>query len=135
MKILDYKGLIEQIARVLRPGGLIEVVESDLRVYDKIGTPMVSSNRRPTSWWETLLERVKEAGRCAGGDVDAAENLEKWISSQGDFEDVGFRDVWCPVTPRDRDPSENQDSLSNRVLAGSMVSIFMPLYASMTSAH
>ncbi|PPR06142.1 hypothetical protein CVT26_005364 [Gymnopilus dilepis] len=115
--IKDYHRLIDQIAHVLRPGGLIDISEFDFYIYDKdhrrieMGTHEV----RPP-WWAQWMTFTRAAIRNIGGDVDAATHIYDWISSNPLFEDAVYREFWLPVVPPPRSPSnEHMESFYRKM--------------------
>ncbi|KAF8203920.1 hypothetical protein BJ912DRAFT_941422 [Pholiota molesta] len=102
--IKDYHLLIDQISRVLRPGGLIDVSEFDFHLYDKHHRRIelqVNESGRP--WFAQWMSYMHAAVKNIGGDTDAATHLYEWISSNPRFEDVVYREFWLPVVPPPRD--------------------------------
>lgn len=108
--IKDYHLLIDQIGRVLRPGGLVHVSEFDYHLYDanhrrieldvnEIGPPWVAR-------WFTHLEH---AIMKSGGDVAAATHLHEWILNNPMFEDVTYTEFWLPAAQR-WDPLKHSES-------------------------
>jgi len=101
--IRDYNLLIDQISRVLRPGGLIIVTELDFHVYDVNHRRIERDiNDLTPPWWSVWLCHLLKAIIKSGGDVSAANNLHEWILNHPMFEDVVYRDVWVPVVPAPR---------------------------------
>ncbi|PFH52328.1 hypothetical protein AMATHDRAFT_57399 [Amanita thiersii Skay4041] len=99
-QIKDYERLIDQISRVLRPGGLIDVMEWDFCTYDANKQPVESSiDRFDPPWWSRWLAFAVAAIRNHGGDVDAPLKLETWIRRHPAFEDVVNADFWLPSSP------------------------------------
>jgi len=97
--IKDYAGLIDQISRVLRPGGMIDLMEFDFHAYDSNYQriePTTSSISGP--WWPQWLAFANLAARNRGGNVDAATHLHKWVSEHPAFENIVYRDYWVPVS-------------------------------------
>lgn len=98
-QIKDYAGLIDHISRVLRPGGMIDVMEFDFHVYDanhrRIETT-TSSISAP--WWPQWLAFANLAARNRGGEVDAATHIHRWISQHPAFENVVYREYWVPAS-------------------------------------
>ncbi|KDR85601.1 hypothetical protein GALMADRAFT_234564 [Galerina marginata CBS 339.88] len=107
--IKDYHLLIDQIAHVLRPGGLIDVSEFDFHIYDKdhrrieLGTHEIGP-----PWWARWMTFMAVAIRNIGGDIDAATHLRDWISSNSLFEDVVYREFWLPVVPPPRMANDSE---------------------------
>ncbi|KAF8220782.1 S-adenosyl-L-methionine-dependent methyltransferase [Tricholoma matsutake] len=98
--IKDYAALIDQVSRVLRPGGMILMVEWDFHGYDgnrnqiQAGTDQLSS-----PWFPRWLAFARVSVRNAGGTVDAASNIKSWVTNHPAFEDVVCQDYWMPVSP------------------------------------
>ncbi|TFK77503.1 S-adenosyl-L-methionine-dependent methyltransferase [Pluteus cervinus] len=98
--IRDYASLIDHISRVLRPGGLIHLLEFDFHMYDanknrvEVGTHQVGP-----PWWSRWLAFAKLAVINSGGSPDAATHLHSWIREHPAFEDVVYQDYWVPTSP------------------------------------
>jgi hypothetical protein len=50
-------------------------------------------------WWSRWLACARVAVRNSGGSVDAASNIQSWITNHSAFEDVVCQDYWIPVSP------------------------------------
>ncbi|KAF8347040.1 S-adenosyl-L-methionine-dependent methyltransferase, partial [Amanita rubescens] len=98
--IKNYERLVDQISHVLRPGGLIDVMEWDFCIYD------VNRNKIPLSlelrppWMARFIAFVQSAVRGRGGDVDGIGQMETLIQNHPSFEEVEHRDVWFPAVLR-----------------------------------
>lgn len=98
--IKDYHRLVDQISRVLRPGGLVNLLEFDFHMYDAnfqridLETSIIAE-----PWWPRWLAFVELSVRNAGGDVEAATHLDSWLRNHGAFEDVVYKDFWIPSCP------------------------------------
>lgn len=104
LQIKDYRLLVDRIARVLRPGGLIELTEFDFRTYDRHGQVVPVSTeeaRLGPPWWARYLAHMRDAVRASGGDTDAANHIQDWVTNCGAFENVAYHDFWSPVIPGD----------------------------------
>jgi hypothetical protein len=100
VQIKDYTSLIDQISRVLRPGGLIETIEFDFHMYDQYHRRIeLSTHTLEPPWWPRWLAFSKLAVQQYGGDVEAATHLHSWIASHPSFKDVVYRDFWIPTAP------------------------------------
>ncbi|KAJ7185297.1 hypothetical protein C8R46DRAFT_376111 [Mycena filopes] len=108
--IQDYVNFIDQVSHVLRPNGLLDMVEFDFYVYDH----MEDGNHRRCEvdtgtvaepWLARWLMYANVAARSAGGQTDAATHLERWITAHPAFERVVYQDFWIPVSPH---PSLNE---------------------------
>jgi len=110
--IRDYNLLIDQISRVLRPSGLIEVSEFDFHAYDANHRRIERDvNELSPPWWGVWLTHLRDAIKKSGGDVDAASHLHEWILNNPMFEDVVYREFWVPVVPERRDTSNDSEEV------------------------
>jgi len=97
--IKDYEGLINHISMVLRPGGLIDLMEFDFHCYDENHQRIeLETSRVAGPWWPRFLAFVGLAARNRGGDVDAATHLHSWVSNHRSFENVVCRDFYIPTS-------------------------------------
>ncbi|KAJ7292900.1 hypothetical protein C8J57DRAFT_1267514 [Mycena rebaudengoi] len=108
--IKDYVNLLDQMAHVLRPAGLLIVMEFDFHVYQHMddGNHLrldLETSKMEEPWLARWMVFVSVAARNAGGHPDAANHLQSWITSHPAFEDVVYQDYWIPVSPH---PSFNQ---------------------------
>ncbi|EAU92279.1 hypothetical protein CC1G_00498 [Coprinopsis cinerea okayama7 len=105
--IKDYQLLIENIARTLRPGGLVELQEYDFHIYDCNRRRFeLSTNELAPPWWPRWMTFFNEAIRKMQGDVDAATHLLKWVRTHPGFEQVRYEERWIPIIPGNLDPLE-----------------------------
>ncbi|KJA28623.1 hypothetical protein HYPSUDRAFT_34078 [Hypholoma sublateritium FD-334 SS-4] len=111
--IKDYHLLIDQISRVLRPGGLIDVSEFDFHMYDKHHRRIESSSIKQFNepWWSQWITYLRSTIRNIGGDTDAATNLHEWIANNPRFEDVVYREFFIPAVPPPRDEHKPNERL------------------------
>jgi len=108
--IKDYNLLIDQIGRVLRPGGLIYVTEFDFRMYDMNHRRIeLDDNELGPPWWARWLSYMVKAITQSGGDVDAASHLHEWILNNPIFEDVVYKEFWLPAVPLRLDTSNDSE--------------------------
>lgn len=98
-QIKDYAGLIDQISRVLRPGGLIVILEWDFHAYDVNHKRIdLGTHQLGPPWWPRWLAFAEIAVRNSGGSVEAAENLRSWVSNHPAFEAAAYQDYWIPAS-------------------------------------
>ncbi|KAG6333269.1 hypothetical protein ID866_5821 [Astraeus odoratus] len=98
--IRDYHSLINQVAHVLRPGGLVEITEFPFYFSDGNKQPvLLPAGAFEPSWTALWMSYANRAIRSRGGDADAALHMHEWIESNPAFEDVVRRDIWMPVSP------------------------------------
>jgi hypothetical protein len=99
-QIKDYHNLIEHISCVLRPGGLVEILENDITVYDLNHQPIpVDTLSLEPPWLARWFAFMRMAVRGRGGDVGAAAHLHQWMCEHGDFEDIVYKEYWVPTSP------------------------------------
>lgn len=109
--IRDYAEMIDQCSHVLRPGGLLEVMEFDFRVYGPDHKPIkpVTTLMQPP-WLPRWMEFLHMAVRQRGGSPSAANSLHTWVRSHPAYEDVVYHEIWIPTSPWAR----GEDSASQR---------------------
>ncbi|KDQ15613.1 hypothetical protein BOTBODRAFT_31504 [Botryobasidium botryosum FD-172 SS1] len=97
--IKDYFGLIDQISRVLRPGGLLLLHETDFRAYDskhEIIEPVEYGHPRH-AFLPHFLAKFRSAAHARRGNLDAAWLTEGWLSEHRAYVDVDTFDSWVPT--------------------------------------
>ncbi|KAK2461500.1 hypothetical protein APHAL10511_005963 [Amanita phalloides] len=98
--IKDYERLIDQISHVLRPGGLIDVMEWDFYIYDANRNRIEASmDQFAPPWLPRFVSLVTSAIRNRGGDIDGPEVMETLIQNHPSFENVVCRSFWVPASP------------------------------------
>ena len=99
-QIKDYEGLIDQISHVVRPGGVIDIMEWDFGIHDvnKQRIPL-SLNQKAPPWLDRFLALVESAVRKRGGDVDAVLRMETFVQNNPNYEQVVHQDFWVPIGP------------------------------------
>jgi hypothetical protein len=98
-KIKDYHHLIDDISRVLRPGGLAIIVEWDFSTWDANKQQVVlGTHELGPPWWSRWLAFAQIAVRNSGGSVEAASNIRRWMSENPAFEDIVQDDIWIPTS-------------------------------------
>jgi len=98
--IRDYRGLINHIAHVLRPGGLIDVTEFPFTFsgFEKTAICPPAGTFEPP-WVPLWMSYANRAVRERGGDADASLHLHEWVSNHPAFENVVYREFWIPLSP------------------------------------
>jgi hypothetical protein len=100
LKIKDYRHLIEQISKVLRPGGLIDLSESDFHCYDQAYRRIeLEADELGPPWLPRWLAFARKAVRTLGGNIDAATYIFDWVKNHSAFESAVYREFWLPVSP------------------------------------
>jgi len=113
--IKDYPGLIDQIAMVLRPGGLVSLTEYNFYIYDGNKQLIHIDDSTTTGpWLPRWMHEARKAIQKQGADVDAAHHLFRWVSEHPDYERVLYRDFWFQLSPWKQGKDE-QSLRDNRV--------------------
>lgn len=99
LQVRDYHLLIDQLARVVRPGGLIDLCEYDFRAYDVHGNVMPVEDSDSPPWWAKWLSHLRGAVDRQGGDIHAAEKLLLWVQGNSAFEGIVYKEHFLPVVP------------------------------------
>ncbi|KAA1471411.1 hypothetical protein DENSPDRAFT_799321 [Dentipellis sp. KUC8613] len=98
--IRDYHALIHQISQTLRPGGLIDLMEFDFRVYDahhNVISPFLDPSEG--SWLSRWMYSLGVAVRQRGGTTDASNVLYAWVMEHPALEEVVYRDFYLQTSP------------------------------------
>ncbi|GJE90274.1 S-adenosyl-L-methionine-dependent methyltransferase [Phanerochaete sordida] len=93
--ITDYRRLIDTMTRMLLPGGVIDIMEAELVIYDAKMRPIPTS-RSALARWLTLVVTVI---RQLGGEPDAAAHLAEWVALHEDYEQVAVHEWWVQTSP------------------------------------
>jgi len=98
--VKSYRNLIDEISLVLRPGGMLELMEIDFSLYDLDHKRIpVDTLRLEGPWFARWFAFFKMAARGRGSDVDAATNMHQWLCDHEAFEDVVYKEFWVPNSP------------------------------------
>lgn len=102
--IKNYEKLVDDISCVLRPAGLMHILEFDFHVYDHMPDGAHRRCDLDTSdiagpWFARWMIFANMAIRKAGGHPDAATHLRRWTAEHPDLGDVVSHDYWIPVSP------------------------------------
>lgn len=94
-QIRNYPRFLHEIARILRPGGLVLLIEPDLNPAPSC----TSSDRVPVSMhgWSTLWETYRTCLRRQGIDITVPQRLSDLLAATGAYENIVVRDGNIPV--------------------------------------
>ncbi|KAH9486365.1 Putative ATP-dependent RNA helicase [Psilocybe cubensis] len=107
--VKDYHLLVDQMCRVLRPHGLLDISEFDFHMYDKDHNRLeLGTHEVAPPWWARWMSFLAASIKNIGGDVDAATHLHEWVLSNPLFEDVVYREFWLPIVPPPYSPNETE---------------------------
>ncbi|KAF8433517.1 S-adenosyl-L-methionine-dependent methyltransferase [Boletus edulis BED1] len=98
--IRDYRGLINHISHVLRPGGLIDLTEFAFSFTGLDKQPLLPpAGTFHPPWTPLFMSYVNRAVKERGGDAEASTHMYEWVSTHPAFEDVVHRPFWIPCSP------------------------------------
>jgi predicted SAM-dependent methyltransferase len=101
--IKDFHGLIDEISRILRPGGLILLREPDLCYYGEDQKETLIAYEDPNhpqhSWFVYMSYITRNLIKARGGDVECAHKLKNWLEEHKAFRDAQGQDIFFPVAP------------------------------------
>jgi hypothetical protein len=99
-QITNYTALVDECSHILRPGGLVILMESEFLIADEHGRPI-----RPTTsvmeapWLPRWMAFVNMAIKHRGGDIEAGASSSDIVAHHPAFEEVCARDVYIGVSP------------------------------------
>ncbi|THU88391.1 S-adenosyl-L-methionine-dependent methyltransferase [Dendrothele bispora CBS 962.96] len=105
--ITDYPKMIREIARLLRPGGLVLLIEPSLHPFSEgaeFPTPSSLSPSSSNSHWSSFWETYRNCLNRQGIDVSVPEKLADFLLASGKFEAIVQRDGNIPVGFWPQDP-------------------------------
>ena len=100
-QFVDYPQFIRECARLLRPGGLIVLIEPDLtpRVADRDRRASTSLSRdpQPVYGWTNFWRTYEACLRRLGVDPTVPAHLSEHLTQTGEFDKVVKQDGKIPV--------------------------------------
>ena len=100
VQIKDYHGLVNHIAQVLKPGGIIDLMEYDFTLHDADRNLIeIDTSTIAAPWWPRWMAFVRQAAMNRGADIGAASKMRRWVEEHGAFYDLTYRQVWIPASP------------------------------------
>jgi hypothetical protein len=92
--------MIDHISQCLRPGGLMELLEFDFRVYNGDFKPFsFPTDTMGPPWFPRWMSSLNMAVRQRGGSPDAANMLYSWTLQHPALEDVVYEEHFVPTAP------------------------------------
>ena len=102
-QIRDYHRLIDQLARVVLPGGLIDLTEYDFQAYNHFGKVIkVDLSVYKAPWWARWLCHLRDAVNERGGDIHASAQMYSWVKANPAYENVVYLEHYLGVVPHPR---------------------------------
>ncbi len=118
-QIRDYKGLIDEMVQTLRPRGLAQLIEFDVRMYHAHRQPILSNRlEEETDAVARWMNFVNVAIEQRGGEPEAANHLHQWLSTHPDLEEVAYREFWFHSCPwrRSNEPNAARDNRTGAMM-------------------
>lgn len=113
--IRDFEDLILQMSRVLRPGGLVIVVEWDFQVYDINRRKIVlRTDGLGPPWLPRWVTFLRFAIEKSGGTVKAADHVHQWLCEHELLENVSQEEYWLPISQKVNNSRQQRISSSAR---------------------
>ncbi|KZP28967.1 S-adenosyl-L-methionine-dependent methyltransferase [Athelia psychrophila] len=97
--IKDYAGLIVHISRILRAGGLIDMLEFGYKIFDDKRQVVLPSEAPGSPWLPRWFDKIHIAVGRRGGCLDSASQMYGWVKEIPAFKDVTYRGFWTPTSP------------------------------------
>ncbi|KIO32573.1 hypothetical protein M407DRAFT_18615 [Tulasnella calospora MUT 4182] len=130
----NYCGFLDDVLQVLRPGGVYQMLEGNLRFYDENRqmVPLQQDNDPNFSWAVKMGHAAHEAMRARGNGIDSYDQVPGWLEDMGSvWEEVGVKDVWVPIGPWENgDGKQKVIGEMNRQNVLRIVNSFRPLLLS-----
>ncbi|KAG9029513.1 hypothetical protein FRB95_005234 [Tulasnella sp. JGI-2019a] len=109
--ITNYRALLADIGRMLRPGGIYLSIEADLQLFDENFEAITAQNEGEPGF--TWLQKVAHASHAAfkeraPGGIDAGYMIPKWLQSMDCWEETGSKKVYFAVGAWEDDMDERQ---------------------------
>ncbi|KAG8933551.1 hypothetical protein FRC00_013072 [Tulasnella sp. 408] len=110
--VKDYDGLFRQVHRMLRPGGVLLVLETSFAIHDANKAPIRAEKPEDPgfTWFNRLVSTMGEATKSRNPSVVDIEKVNELLlgMSAGSWESVGGYPIFLPLGPWATDPNESQ---------------------------
>ncbi|KAG8872851.1 hypothetical protein FRB97_007286 [Tulasnella sp. 331] len=112
--ITDYRALLSEFSKMLRPGGVFLSMEADMQIFDENFEAITARNEGEPGF--TWLERVVFSSRSAfkeraPGGTDSGYMIPKWLESM-EWEETGTKQLYLPVGPWEDNMDERRRSVA-----------------------
>ncbi|CCM00019.1 uncharacterized protein FIBRA_02045 [Fibroporia radiculosa] len=99
--IRDFPQLLEELARSLRPGGVILLGDGEQQLYDEHKRPMPlgDPDSPEFSWIHKVFFTSYNAMKNRGGSIDSPCMNPTWLRAIDSLMDVGWHKIFVPMGP------------------------------------
>ncbi|KAK7693742.1 hypothetical protein QCA50_003314 [Cerrena zonata] len=99
--IRDFPGLLNELAQVLRPGGVLLLGDGEMQLYDEHRKPIsfAEPGQPGFSWTHRVFFAGYNAMKNRGGNIDSPSMSPTWLRAIDSLTDVGWHKVFIPVGP------------------------------------
>ncbi|KAH9952099.1 S-adenosyl-L-methionine-dependent methyltransferase [Amylocystis lapponica] len=99
--IRDFPLLLQELARALRPGGVVLLGDGDMQLFDEQQRPLALSERGTPgfSWTHKVFFAAYNAMKNRGANIDSPSMSPTWLRSIDSLTDVGWHKVFIPIGP------------------------------------
>ncbi|KAG9048514.1 hypothetical protein FS837_012704 [Tulasnella sp. UAMH 9824] len=115
MGITDCRKFMDEVAEILRPGGVFLTLAANMQIYDEHHNELAPINEGEPGFTYTLrlVHAIHDAMKASGPGIDAYPKLYNWLEDQGSlWEDIGLKIVDVPIGPWEDDISEKDKQTS-----------------------
>lgn len=100
-QIRDYPRFLNELAEVLRPGGVLLLGDGDMQVFDEDKQPIAYAEEGQPgfSWTQRIFFASYNAMKNKGGSVDSPSMNPTWLRAINTFTDIGWHKVFIPMGP------------------------------------
>ncbi|KIO32943.1 hypothetical protein M407DRAFT_241198 [Tulasnella calospora MUT 4182] len=107
--VLDYRKLLRDVWKALKPGGVFFSIEGHLGCFDEHHRPLVVQDEGDPeySWQHKLVTLAGEAIVARNDQYRYLDDVPTWLKDMGDaWEDFGERPLWIPIGAWDKSSPE-----------------------------
>ncbi|KZT09627.1 S-adenosyl-L-methionine-dependent methyltransferase [Laetiporus sulphureus 93-53] len=99
--IRDFPALLEELASVLRPGGMLLLGDGEQQLYDEHKRPLALSDPGTPnfSWIHKMFFASYSAMKNRGGNIDSPSMSPTWLRAIDSLTDVGWHKLFIPMGP------------------------------------
>lgn len=100
-QIRDFPALLNELAQVLRPGGVLLLGDGEMQLYDEHRKPIsfAEPGQPGFSWTHRVFFAGYNAMKNRGGNIDSPSMSPTWLRAIESLTDVGWHKVFIPVGP------------------------------------